>query len=202
VMFRRQYERALRMLWEHRDRQRELSTPPTHPRRRKRNTFPDSPPLTPTDLPLPSPSGFPPASHPGFPSALAEGCIPPVPPDSPSASHPGFPSRLRDGCIPTVPPPTPETLAPQHPPNPKTAILRNEPKPAPNPNRCRAGAAQRAATKRSKTPSSPPFETSPSPTQRAAGRSPSSHPNDKFRVNHPPREWLRRRTSAASSHES
>jgi hypothetical protein len=127
VMFRRQYERALRMLWEHRDRQRELSTPPTHPRRRKRNTFPDSPPLTPTDLPLPSPSdlplpsppGFPPPSPTGFPPALAggciptvpdslsnsaSGCIPPVPPDSPPSSPAAFPSALAGGCIPTVPP--------------------------------------------------------------------------------------------------
>jgi hypothetical protein len=161
VMFRRQYERALRMLWEHRDRQRELASQTT-PRRRKRNTFPDSPPLTPTDLPLPLRSDFPSALAEGciptvppdspspspsdFPSALAEGCIPTVPPDSPSPSHPDFPPALAGGCIPTVPdslsnspggciptvpPPAPQTIAPQHPPTPQTAILRNEPKPAP-----------------------------------------------------------------------
>jgi hypothetical protein len=87
VMFRRQYERALRMLWEHRDRQRELSSPPTHPRRRKRNTSPDSPPLTPTDLPLPLRSDF--------PSALAEGCIPTVPP--PGNHSPGTPANTPAG---------------------------------------------------------------------------------------------------------
>jgi hypothetical protein len=144
----------LRMLWEHRDRQRELSSPPTHLRRRKRHTSPDSPPLTPTDLPLPFPSGFPSRLRDGciptVPDSLsnsAGGCIPTVPPDSPSVSHPGFPSRLREGCIPTVPPPTPQTIAPQHPPNPKTAILRNEPKPATR-KLSGAEAARRAATER------------------------------------------------------
>jgi hypothetical protein len=37
VMFRRQYERALRMLWEHRDRQRELSAPATPSQPQNRN---------------------------------------------------------------------------------------------------------------------------------------------------------------------
>jgi hypothetical protein len=37
VMFRRQYERALRMLWEHRDRQRELSAPATPSKPQDRN---------------------------------------------------------------------------------------------------------------------------------------------------------------------
>jgi hypothetical protein len=177
VMFRRQYERALRMLWEHRDRQRELSAPATNPRRRKRNTSPDSP----LDFPSPSPTDFPSASHPGFPS--------PSPTDFPPATNTAFPPALAGGCIPTVPdslfnsasgcippvpPPAPETLAPQHPPNPKTAILRNEPKPAPRPKRCRAGAARRAAAKRFPTllslptppiaPKARPIDPTPSPS--------------------------------------
>jgi hypothetical protein len=106
VMFRRQYERALRMLWEHRDRQRELSAPATTSRRRRRNTFPD----------------FPASPAAGFPSALAEGCIPTVPGSTPHSAN---------GCIPTVPPPAPQTLSLQPPPKPEKAILRNEPKPAP-----------------------------------------------------------------------
>jgi hypothetical protein len=68
VMFRRQYERALRMLWEHRDRQRELSAPAPSPRRRRRSTSPNAP----LDFPSPSPAYF--------PSRLREGCIPTVPP--------------------------------------------------------------------------------------------------------------------------
>ncbi len=61
----------------------------------------------------------------------------------------GFPSALAEGCIPPVPPPNPQTLAPHPPPKPQTAILRNEPKPA-APKQSRAGAARRAATKRFK----------------------------------------------------
>jgi hypothetical protein len=59
---------------------------------------------------------------------------------SPPPCPPGFPSALAEGCIPTVPPPTPQTLAPQHPPKHEKAILRNEPKPVPSKprrHRCR-----------------------------------------------------------------
>ncbi len=89
VMFRRQYERALRMLWEHRDRQRELASQTTRPRRRRRTPSPDSPPPFQPDFPSPTPTALPPTLPSDFPSALA----------------PGFPPPLGGGCIPTVPPP-------------------------------------------------------------------------------------------------
>jgi hypothetical protein len=130
VMFRRQYERALRMLWEHRDRQRELSSQTTSPRRRRRSTSPDFPRPQQRISLRPWPRA---ASQPcpprtllrisprlKIPLALARGLPQP---------HQRLPPTVREG--PTVPPPAPQTLAAQHPPKPKTAILRNEPKPAP-----------------------------------------------------------------------
>jgi hypothetical protein len=149
VMFRRQYERALRMLWEHRDRQRELSAPATPPRRRRRAPSPDFPPppaagfpsalaegCIPTVLPAPSPTDFPsPQNSPRararataaaqrLPPTVREGCIPPVPP-APSPAD--FPPPLGGGCIPTVPGSTPHsanacipTVPPPATPSPST----------------------------------------------------------------------------------
>jgi len=145
VMFRRQYERALRLLWEHRDRLREPAAPATTPRRRRRSTSPDS--LSPDDLP-PSLLDFP----------------PPCPADFPSAPAMDFSSLLPSSCLPPAPPP-----APQHPPKPQNTKLRNEPKPAASCSKKAASSSPPSRASRPR-PSRPPESTIPpqTPPQPAA----------------------------------
>jgi len=151
-MCRRQYERALRLLWEHRDRLRGLALQ-TPPRRRRRSTSPDS--LSPDDLP-PSLLNFP----------------PPCPADFPSAPATDFSSLLPSSCLPPAPPPAPEPAAPQHPPKPENTKLRNEPKPAASRSKKASSSPPPSRPSRPR-PSRPPERTIPPQTQTAVLAAPA-----------------------------
>ncbi len=128
VMFRRQYERALRLLWEHRDRVRRLA--PSRASRRQSSREPSPEALQTLQAihslllaPTPDPSAAP--ANTGVASAADS---------SPRPLVHNIQSPFSDGCPPEPISGSPMSSPPAAPGLPsQPAILRNEPKPAPSP---------------------------------------------------------------------
>lgn len=136
VMFRRQYERALRLLWEHRDRLRRLA--PSRTRTRQSTPGPSPEALETLHAihslllaPTPDLSAAPVDAGVGSAAGI-----------SPRSQVDEIQAPLSDGCPPEpipVSPMSPQPAAPESASQP--AFLRNEPKPAPSPARTAASPA-------------------------------------------------------------